>query len=488
MDLNLNHLSNITYDISIDANNMLVLDTKAKDNDFFYGHAFATGSAEFKGDKRGIKMDIEASSSGNSHFYMPLSGKADVAYADFVKFRTSEVSGPDTTAFLTRRMLAYERKHRAVSTSGSAMDIDMTLNVLPNVEMQLVIDPTVGDIIQGRGTGQLTMKIVPNANIFEMRGEYIISEGNYLFTLQDIWQKLFRVVPGSSVSWNGDPMGAQLHIDAVYDTKASLTPLIGNALQGIDTSRAVPVECYIMLRDDLMSPTVEFDVKVPNVAPEIQTVIEKALNDQESIVTQMFWLLVANTFSSDNMGAMGASLTATTGFEMLSNQLSNWLSGEDYNIVLRYRPRTELTGDEVDFGFSKSWLNNRLLVEVEGGYLSDEAVQATEKATNFVGEAFITWLIDADGAFRLKGFTQTIDRYGENQGMQESGIGIYYSESFNTFQELGESLKRRFSRDSVARAERKMEREVKRADRRDRRESKVMAKEMVRKNPPVAVK
>jgi hypothetical protein len=321
-----------------------------------------------------------------------------------------------------------------------------------------------------------------------MRGEYIISEGNYLFTLQDIWQKLFRVVPGSSVSWNGDPMGAQLHIDAVYDAKASLTPLIGNALQGIDTSRAVPVECYIMLRDDLMSPTVEFDVKVPNVAPEIQTVIDKALNDQESIVTQMFWLLVANTFSSDNMGAMGASLTATTGFEMLSNQLSNWLSGEDYNIVLRYRPRTELTGDEVDFGFSKSWLNNRLLVEVEGGYLSDEAVQATEKATNFVGEAFITWLIDADGAFRLKGFTQTIDRYGENQGMQESGIGVYYSESFNTFKELGESLKRRFTRDSVAHAERKMEREGRRAERRDRREVRAAARDMVKENPPVTTK
>ena len=51
---------------------------------------------------------------------------------------------------------------------------------------------------------------------------------------------------------------------------------------------------------------------------------------------------------------MGASLSATTGFELLSNQLSNWLSGDNYNIVLRYRPRTELTGDEVDFGFSKS--------------------------------------------------------------------------------------------------------------------------------------
>ena len=481
MDLDLNHLSNVTYDISIDADKILVLDTKSKDNDYFYGHVYATGSAEFKGDKRGLKMDIEATSNDNSHFYMPLSGKEDVSYADFVRFRTQEVKGPDTTAFLTRRMLAYERKRRHVSNIGSVMDIDMTFNVQPNIEMQLVIDPTVGDIIKGRGKGQLNMHIVPKANIFEMRGEYTISEGDYLFTLQNIWHKLFKVVPGSTVSWNGDPMGAQLNIDAVYETKASLKPLIGNSLQGIDTSRAVPVECYIKLTDDMMSPKVTFDVEVPNVAPEIQTVIDKALNDQQSIATQMFWLLAANTFSSDDTGAMGASLSATTGFELLSNQLSNWLSGDNYNIILRYRPRTEQTGDEVDFGFSKSWLDNRLIVEVEGGYLSDESLKATEKASNFVGEAFITWLIDSDGAFRLKGFTQTIDRYGENQGMQESGVGVYYSESFNTFAELGKSLKTRFSRDDAARAERRAERDTQREARKERRE----AKAYLRKNPPI---
>jgi hypothetical protein len=193
-----------------------------------------------------------------------------------------------------------------------------------------------------------------------------------------------------------------------------------------------------------MSPEVNFDVKVPNVAPEIQTIVNSALNDQQAIATQMFWLLAANTFSAEDTGSMGASLSATTGFELLSNQLSNWLSGDNYNIVLRYRPRTELTGDEVDFGFSKSWFDNRLIVEVEGGYLSDAASQATQNASNFVAEGFITWLIDPDGAFRLKGFTQTIDRYGENQGMQESGIGLYYGESFNTFGELGRSIRSRF--------------------------------------------
>jgi hypothetical protein len=136
--------------------------------------------------------------------------------------------------------------------------------------MQLVIDPTVGDIIKGRGTGQLTMHIVPKANIFEMRGDVQITDGTYLFTLQNILNKLFTVVPGSSIHWDGDPMGATLNINAVYNTKASLRPLLGTSVQGIDTSRAVPVECYIKLTDALMSPTVNFDVKVPNVAPRFR--------------------------------------------------------------------------------------------------------------------------------------------------------------------------------------------------------------------------
>ena len=460
MDISLEHLSNVTYDINIDAKDMLVFDTNAKQNDLFYGHVYASGTASFVGDKRGMKMDIEGTSAPNSKFYMPLSGKEDVAYADFVRFKEPLVEGKDTSRFLTRRMMAHERKNRMVSSSGGMMDMDISLNVLPNVEMQLVIDPTVGDIIKGKGKGQISMHIVPKANIFEMSGDYTISEGTYLFTLQNVINKLFTVKPGSTIQWTGDPLGAELNIDAVYSTKVSLKPLLGNSTQGVDISRAVPVDCCIKLTGELMSPEVTFDVQVTNVAPEIQTIVSSALNDQQAIATQMFWLLAANTFSAEDTGAMGASLSATTGFELLSNQLSNWLSGDNYNIILRYRPRTELTGDEVDFGFTKSWLDNRLIVEVEGGYLSDAAAQATENASNFVAEGFITWLIDPDGALRLKGFTQTIDRYGENQGMQESGIGFFYGESFNTWADLKRSIASRFM-NAERRKERREQRKAK---------------------------
>lgn len=468
MDLSLQHLSNVTYDIAVEGKDILVLDTKAKDNDLFYGHIHATGRASFVGDKRGVKMNIDATSADDSQFYMPLMGKENVAYADFVTFVQEEVEAPDTTAFLTRRMMAHTRRQRSVNNITGVMDIDMNMDVQPNVDMQLVIDPTLGDIIKGKGSGQLSLHYVPKANILEMRGIYTISEGDYLFTLQNIWHKMFKVEPGSTITWNGDPMAAKLNIDAIYQTKASLKPLIGGSIEGIDTSRAVPVDCYIKLTDDMMEPTVTFDVQIPNVAPEIQTVINSTLTDQQAIATQMFWLLAANTFAAEDTGAMGASLSATTGFEMLSNQLSNWLSGDNYNVIFRYRPRTDFTGDEVDFGFSKSWLNDRLIVEVEGGYLSDESLKATERASNFVGEAFITWLIDADGAFRLRGFTQTIDRYGENQGMQEAGLGVYYSESFNTFGELWQSMKQRFV-NPERRQRRKERRDKRRAERIERR-------------------
>ena len=129
----------------------------------------------------------------------------------------------------------------------------------------------------------------------------------------------------------------------------------------------------------------------------------------------------------------------------MSNQLSNWLSTDDYNIVFRYRPKSELSGDEVDFGFSKSLINNRLFVEVEGNYMLDNSQAVNKQMSNFMGEAYVTWLIDRAGTLKLKGFTQTIDRFDENQGLQETGIGVYFKEDFDNLRDLRQRIKERFT-------------------------------------------
>ena len=447
--LSLQHLSNISYSLTIDPRQMLVLNTTQNDNDLFYGKVFASGRATISGDKGGVRMNIMAATADNSAFYLPLSSKSNVARADFIIFDTPRLK-TDTLDFLERKKLMFERKHKPKTAEGSSMDINMTLNVQPNADFQLVIDPTVGDIIRGRGEGTLNLHINPRSNIFEMYGDYTITEGSYLFTLQNIINKRFIIEEGSTIQWTGEPLDARLNIDAVYKLKTSLQPLIGTSVSSgsdMNLNRAVPVDCIINLSDRLTHPNVTFDVKVPTVDAEYQTIVANTLNSQSAIAEQFMFLLVTNSFHSDLSGGgnnLGVSASAATGFELLSNQLSNWLSTDDYNIVFRYRPKSEVSGDEVDFGFSKSLINNRLFVEVEGNYLIDNSQAVNRQMSNFMGEAYVTWLIDRAGTLKLKGFTQTIDRFDENQGLQETGIGIYYKEDFNNLRDLRERIRNKF--------------------------------------------
>ncbi|MBQ3209002.1 MAG: translocation/assembly module TamB domain-containing protein [Alistipes sp.] len=447
MDLSLNHLSNIEYSLQAQFNNMQVMNTTSRDNDMFYGDMYASGDIRLSGDKAGVKMDITGVSGENSKFFMPLTDKSNITYADFVTF--AKPSAVDTTNYLVRKKMMFERRQKQRASSGGSMDINMSLDVKDNTEVQLVIDPTVGDIIKATGNGLLNMRINPGADIFEMYGDYIISEGSYLFTLQNIINKKFVIERGSSIQWTGEPLDALLDIDAVYKVKASLQPLLEGYVDTSIPNRAVPVNCIINLSDRLTKPTVNFDVEVPSADASIQAVIANVLSTPERLSQQFLYLLITNSFLSENTteaSTIGVSSAATTGFELLSNQLSNWLSSESSNIILRYRPKTEqMMSDEVDFGLSQGLFNNRLLIEVEGNYLVDKS-RVVNATSSFTGEAYVTWLIDRAGTLKTRGFTHTIDRFDENQGLQETGLGIYFKEDFDNAKDLKERLKNRFSR------------------------------------------
>jgi len=446
-DLSLQHLSNIAYSVRIAPQEMLVLNTTERDNELFYGKVFATGQASIVGDKAGVKLDITASTDDDSSFILPLSGKSNISNADFVTF--VQPSDTDTTSYLARKKMMFERRRQRKTASGGGMEIAMALDIRPNLDFQLVIDPASGSVIKGRGEGSLNLDINPKTNVFEMYGDYTIAEGSYLFSLQNLINKKFIIESGSSIQWTGDPVNALLNIDAVYKLKASLQPLLQGTADNAGGDRSVPVECVIHLGDRLASPSVSFDVRVPGADPETQTVVANALSTPETVDTQFLYLLVFNSFLSETNSAansnIGASVSAGAGLEFISNQLSNWLSSDDYNVVIRYRPKSELTSDEVDFGLSKSLINNRLFVEVEGNYVIDNKQAVNSNMSNFMGEAYITYLIDRAGTLKMKVFTQTIDRFDENQGLQETGIGIYFKEDFDNFKDLRRRIKERFT-------------------------------------------
>lgn len=451
IDLNLEHLSNIFYSVKVLPKELMVLNTTSKDNDLFYGRIFASGSATIAGSKGGVKMDIVATTEGDSEFYMPLSGQSNAKTADFVTFVTPEQI--DTTDYLVRKKLLFQQQGRKKEAAGSTMDITMALNVQDNTAFQLVIDPTVGSALKGRGNGMLNLHINPGNGIFNMYGDYTLIEGSFLFSLQNIISKKFIIESGSMIQWTGEPVDARLDINAVYKLKTSLQPLLNTVTASSDddqsgsriSDRSVPVDCKIHIGGRLSNPQLDFSVVVPVTDIETQAAVASVLNTQEAQAQQFISLVALGTFSNSGSANIGASSGVATGLEMLTNQLTNWFSTDDYRIILNYRAGSEMTGDEVDFGFSTNLINNRLLVEVEGNYIIDNKQAVNNNVSNFMGEAHVTWLIDKSGNLRLKAFTQTIDRFDENQGLQETGIGISYKEDFNNFKDLKQRIRDRFT-------------------------------------------
>lgn len=451
IDLNLEHLSNIFYSVKVLPKELMVLNTTSKDNDLFYGRIFASGSATIAGSKGGVKMDIVATTEGDSEFYMPLSGQSNAKTSDFVTFVTPEQI--DTTDYLVRKKLLFQQQGRKKEAAGSTMDITMALNVQDNTAFQLVIDPTVGSALKGRGNGMLNLHINPGNGIFNMYGDYTLIEGSFLFSLQNIITKKFIIESGSMIQWTGEPVDARLDINAVYKLKTSLQPLLNTVTASSDddqsgsriSDRSVPVDCKIHIGGRLSNPQLDFSVVVPVTDIETQAAVASVLNTQEAQAQQFISLVALGTFSNSGSANIGASSGVATGLEMLTNQLTNWFSTDDYRIILNYRAGSEMTGDEVDFGFSTNLINNRLLVEVEGNYIIDNKQAVSNNVSNFMGEAHVTWLIDKSGNLRLKAFTQTIDRFDENQGLQETGIGISYKEDFNNFKDLKQRIRDRFT-------------------------------------------
>ena len=58
-----------------------------------------------------------------------------------------------------------------------------------------------------------------------MYGGYMIHEGNYNFSLQQLIRKDFKIREGSRIDFRGDPLNALLNLDASYHVKANIQDL-----------------------------------------------------------------------------------------------------------------------------------------------------------------------------------------------------------------------------------------------------------------------
>jgi len=418
---------NISYDFSINAKNLHALNTTGLDNNMFYGTAFISGIVDIYGAKNDLNIDISGKTEKNTKINIPLTTTEEASESSFITFVNND----------EKKILKENYK---VDLKGFKLNFD--LEVTSEAEAQLIFDSKIGDVMRANGEGNLKMTINSSGD-FNMYGEYNIEDGDYLFTLQNVINKKFDVDRGSRILWNGDPYNANIDVKASYRLKAPLSGLL------VDTTdfykRRIPIDCQIFLTDNLMNPTINFNIELPSADEDTKTKLRSAINTQEKMNKQFLALLVINNFLPDptfvgadqtaaySSGSLGFGQVTTS--ELLSNQLSHWLSqiSDEWDLGVNYRPGDEVSQDQVEVALSTQLLNDRVTINGNVGYGQKKLQTQT---SDIVGDFDVEIKLNESGKLRLKVFNKANDKLIYKESLYTQGIGLFYREEFNSLKEL----------------------------------------------------
>ncbi len=409
----------IDYDVSY--KNMLVLNTTEKDNKDFYGKIYGTGMVGIYGFLNDLHMEVRATTNKNSKLVLPMDGPSEIGENDFIHFVRK-----DTV--------------KKVEEKISGFNLDMVINATPDVQTKIILDSKTGDGLNVRGYGDIAMRI-NTLGKFEMIGDYFITDGDYIFTLENVINKKFDIDAGSVVSWSGDPLGAELNITTSYKQRASVAPLLNG--DSLYKSR-VPVDCKLIITDKLFSPRISFKIEAPTIDQNGKSRIANVLSDEAELNRQFFSFLLIRAFvtpaiyNTNTGGVSAGSAAASTGSEMLSNRLSGFLNSyvgnltgmKDLNVGLNYRTGNQYTGGQaVDLALSKQFLNNKISVDGNFGVNNN---QTGGNSSSLIGDVNVDYKLSDDGRFRVKGFNRTNNttQVSTAGGPFTQGVGLFYRLEF----------------------------------------------------------
>lgn len=418
----------LQYNLRISCDNIIGMNTTMADNDFFFGKIYATGNVSIFGGQAETNIYVNARTNAKSKFNISLGSTSVAADNSFI-------------TFVNPALPAQEKSEKNVEDTdiNHVLKLVLQVEVTPEASIQLLIDPKGGgDMITAKGNGNMRFEYDTQQNI-NLLGTYTILSGSYLFTLQDMFRREFKLDNGSSITWTGNPFNAQVNIRGIYSLTASLKDLMDETLLRSTTRTSVPVNCILNLSDNLMSPKINFDIDLPNSDEAIKQQVKNIINTDEMMNRQIIYLLVFNKFYTpeylqSNTAAVGTGDAYSLLSSTVTNQINSWISKLTQDFSFGFNVRSSGEGEEATQEYETEFLyqpNNRLVVNGKFGYRDDDV-----SSNKFIGDMDIEYLLNSSGNLRAKAYTHTVDKYSLKTAQTQQGLGLVYKEDFNTVGEL----------------------------------------------------
>ncbi len=408
-----------------------LLNTTISQNDLYYGNAYSTGTIELTGPISNILIKGDVTTGPNTRIYIPFTDDSEVQTQDYIKF----ISKTDTTISVDFV--------EPVDLRG--INLDFNVNVTNDAYSELIFDPRTGDIIRGRGTGNLQLTTDSDGN-FELFGSLEVSEGAYNFTTSFI-NKEFQLKPGGTIKWYGDPYGGQLDLEATYRQLADPNDWRSSFGDDNEVSQKAPVLVNLGLTGPMMSPTIDFKLELEEQSSSgfgdqsnWRTLIAAINSNEEELKRQVFSLLILRKFTEEESFVVsGNNVIGSSVSEFVSNQLSYWLNQVDENLEISIDLGT-LDQDALNtfqLRLAYTFLDGRLRISKDGVVTRVVEEGNTNLANSILGDWSIEYLLSVDGKLRVKVFSKTDQTLATQSEMnQQPGVSIRYVQSFDELKEF----------------------------------------------------
>ena len=418
------NFSNWLANLTINSDRMLLLNTEQKPESLFFGQGYLGGTVHLEGPTKNLKISLQGNTEKGTYIKIPWAenyGLSDTSFLSFINKKGSSLS---------------ENKLKTNSLKDiKGLELDFELDVNNNAIVEIVIDKESGSYLSGRGAGNLLMEVNTKGK-FNMWGDFITDNGIYNFKNLGLIDKKFNLKPGGSIVWEGNPLEAQMSLEAIYDVPGGANPAL--LLDNPNFNKNIPTEVLIRLQGNLLKPDDPiFEIDFPNTSGTVASEINYRLSDPQRSQMQALSLLSQGIFINE----VSVSMQGITNnlYQKASDIVSNLISEDDdklkVGIDYLQGDKSQLldiaTEDRLGFTLStkisdKILLNGKIGVPIGG-----------LEQTLIVGNVQIDFILNDEGSLRAKVFNKENEfRYiGDELGYTQ-GVGLSYDVDFNTFKDM----------------------------------------------------
>lgn len=435
-----------SFEMSGVLDEMTVINVKDSPDLPFYGMIRASGPVSLNGPLPDATLSSPGvSTTPNSELFIPVEEEDVDEESGFLIFADSTGQLPDLQNLTQRDNLLADRPAGEPSFLDG-LELDLNIQASSGSTVHLVFDPLVGDVVTAIGSGRVQLQ--RQEGEFFVYGTYEVEGGDYLFTAGEVFVRRFSIESGT-LTWDGDPVNAQLDLNAAYRTRASPAGLPNED----QYAGRIPVIVELDITGRVETPRVDLSLAIARDERSSlvgNRTLDAILNQPELATEYATSVLLTNTFllttstlstggasqneESNRLAEAGNQLAFNSVSQLVASQLNRYLNEALPNVDVNFGVSGEDPEDlDIIYGVALRLLNERLIIRGEGIYTGSEPEQTDVRGPQgeFVVEVRLSSSVSVEVFYRRAG-----DDVTRQTLTNTTGAGLSYQTEFSTWKRL----------------------------------------------------